>query len=198
MSIDLIAPGFSISSDQIQQAIQQVKSLGFQALWAGHLEKTFLFSASDQERARHLKKALVAAKDSQALWCIRGGYGSQRLIETLERMKKPQQIKILIGYSDATILQIFLNLKWKWPALHFPVLTHLKESSIGTPWAYSFKNKILFLEDIGESPHRIDRALWQMYHAQVFKGVKALVLGDFIGTKQTEKKQIKKECISYL
>ncbi len=239
--IDLIAPGAPVSSNQVREAVKQVESLGFRARWMGCLGGSFLFSASDRERIQHIKKVL-ALRDSQAIWCIRGGYGSQRLMSVLGRMKKPQRAKIFIGYSDVSILQMFLNLSWGWPALHFPVLTQLKDcspsavrrfqsilrgektkqvfkklkvfnpkktlkrirsyvvggnmtlvqSSIGTPWAYSFKNKILFLEDTGESPYRVDRTLWQMYHAGVFKGVRALILGDFIGLKKGEKSQMRK------
>ena len=51
------------------------------------------------------------------------------------------------------------------------------QSSIGTPWSFSRKNKILFLEDVNEEPYRIHRALWQMQNSGVFQGVQALIFG---------------------
>ena len=36
------------------------------------------------------------------------------------------------------------------------------------------------MEDIGEAPYKVERALWQMKYAGVFKGINALILGDFI------------------
>ena len=64
------------------------------------------------------------------------------------------------------------------------------QSSIGTPWAGCFKNKILFLEDKGEAAYRVDRALWQMQNADVFKGIKALVLGDFVPVTTSDKPRL--------
>ncbi len=247
--IELIAPGSPVTAQQVRFAVEQVKGLGFEARprdqW---LHNSFLVSSkagsfsesASIKKFQHLKQALTAF-DSSAIWCVRGGYGSQKLMPFLMKMKKPVKPKIFIGYSDATVIQVFLNLKWKWPVLHFPVLIHLKESSVsalkrfqnlligaqkqqnfsglkilskkkmknnsinslltggnltliqssvGTPWAGSFQNKILFLEDTGEAPYRLDRALWQMLNAGVFKGVKAVVLGDFIysGLKNSQMK----------
>ncbi|MBL8047651.1 MAG: LD-carboxypeptidase [Chthonomonas sp.] len=50
---------------------------------------------------------------------------------------------------------------------------------IGTGYLPSFKDKILFLEDVNEAPYRIDRMLTQMHMAGVFKGVRAVLLGQF-------------------
>ena len=269
--IDLVVPGSSITLEQMQSAVKQVESLGFKARVPSSKDLPVLlnskgFSPSKgwessvaRLKFRHLKKAL-RAKDSSAIWCVRGGYGSQKLMPFLQQMTPPLRSKLFIGYSDVTVIQVFLNLEWKWPALHFPVLTQVQkapslrrfkdlltgkkkecvflnlkmlnktqnykekqtkaerakgaervkgaeqrvkgaeqakgaekniksyltggnlsliQSSIGTPWAGSFKNKILFLEDTGERAYRVDRALWQMEKAGVFNGVRALVLGDF-------------------
>jgi len=55
------------------------------------------------------------------------------------------------------------------------VLCHM----LGTPFAPKFAGHILFLEDIGEAPYRIDRMLTQMRLAGVLRGVRAVVLGNF-------------------
>jgi muramoyltetrapeptide carboxypeptidase len=51
---------------------------------------------------------------------------------------------------------------------------------LGTPYCPDFKGSILFLEDIGEQPHKIDRALAQLYQAGVFKCINGLILGNFV------------------
>ena len=50
---------------------------------------------------------------------------------------------------------------------------------VGTPYAPRFNGKILFIEDVGEFPYRIDRMLVQMKLAGCFEGLKGLVLGSF-------------------
>jgi muramoyltetrapeptide carboxypeptidase len=50
---------------------------------------------------------------------------------------------------------------------------------IGTPFQPSFHNRILFLEDRGEAPYRIDRMLTQLKLAGCLKGIRGLVLGSF-------------------
>jgi len=50
---------------------------------------------------------------------------------------------------------------------------------VGTPYAPRFNGKILFIEDVGEVPYRIDRMLVQMKLAGCFEGLKGLVLGSF-------------------
>jgi muramoyltetrapeptide carboxypeptidase len=50
---------------------------------------------------------------------------------------------------------------------------------VGTPFAPSFANKLLFLEDRAEAPYRIDRMLMQMKLAECFQGLTGIVLGSF-------------------
>jgi muramoyltetrapeptide carboxypeptidase len=50
---------------------------------------------------------------------------------------------------------------------------------IGTPWHPQFSGCLLFLEDRGEAPYRIDRMLTQMKLAGCFEGLAGLVLGSF-------------------
>ncbi|MCU0561792.1 MAG: LD-carboxypeptidase [Desulfobacterales bacterium] len=50
---------------------------------------------------------------------------------------------------------------------------------VGTPFAPRFRNRIVFLEDCGEAPYRIDRMLVHLRAAGCFEGVKGLVLGSF-------------------
>ncbi|WP_083261336.1 S66 peptidase family protein [Crocinitomix algicola] len=52
-------------------------------------------------------------------------------------------------------------------------------SMIGTGYEPNWKGKLLFLEEIGEEPYRIDRMLWQLKQAGVFKKINGLILGSF-------------------
>ena len=50
-------------------------------------------------------------------------------------------------------------------------------ASIGTPFAPSFKGKILFFEDISEKPYRLDRMLTQLVNAGIFHEVAGVAVG---------------------
>jgi len=52
-------------------------------------------------------------------------------------------------------------------------------SLLGTPYFPDIKGGILFLEDVGEHPYRIERMLTQLLHAGVLKRQKAILLGQF-------------------
>lgn len=52
-------------------------------------------------------------------------------------------------------------------------------SLLGTPWWPKEQGGVLFLEDVGEHPYRIERMLLQLLHAGVLARQKAIVLGQF-------------------
>lgn len=52
-------------------------------------------------------------------------------------------------------------------------------SMIGTNHEPSWHNKILFIEETGEEPYRIDRMLWQLKQANVFEEIAGVVIGAF-------------------
>lgn len=49
----------------------------------------------------------------------------------------------------------------------------------GTPYAINSKNKIIFIEDVGEKPYRIDRMLTQLLESGFLKQAAGLILGEF-------------------
>jgi len=55
------------------------------------------------------------------------------------------------------------------------VLSHL----CGTPWQPRFAGAVVFLEDVGERPYRLDRMLTQLRLSGAFDHVAALCLGQF-------------------
>ena len=57
---------------------------------------------------------------------------------------------------------------------------------IDTQWELETENAILFLEDIDEKLHQVDRCLTQWILAGKLKGVRGIVLGDFRGIKSRQ------------
>lgn len=56
-------------------------------------------------------------------------------------------------------------------------------SVIGTPYDVDTENKIIFLEEVGEEPYRVDRMLTQMLEAGKFNKAAGVMLGVFSGCR---------------
>ena len=52
-------------------------------------------------------------------------------------------------------------------------------SLLGTPYAPDFRAGLLFLEEIGEEPYRVDRMLTHMRNAGIFSRVRGVAMGQF-------------------
>jgi muramoyltetrapeptide carboxypeptidase len=52
---------------------------------------------------------------------------------------------------------------------------------VGTPFAFDLDGAVLLLEDVGERPYRVDRALTQLELSGAFRRLAGAVLGDFVG-----------------
>ncbi len=120
-SIEIIAPGWATSKANVKLAVKRLKEWSLE----GHVPKNLfgkdvICSNTDAQREQHLRSALKTK--SKIIWCLRGGYGSIRLLENLMKLKPPTQPKLVIGYSDITSLFGLLVHKWKWPVLHGPLI----------------------------------------------------------------------------
>jgi muramoyltetrapeptide carboxypeptidase len=60
---------------------------------------------------------------------VRGGYGCLRILDRIDLQQVRQTPKLLIGFSDITILHTFLQQETGLISLHGPVLTSLANSS---------------------------------------------------------------------
>jgi muramoyltetrapeptide carboxypeptidase len=52
-------------------------------------------------------------------------------------------------------------------------------SLVGTPWLPTIRKGVLFLEDVGEHPYRLERELTQLLHAGILDQQRAIFLGAF-------------------
>jgi muramoyltetrapeptide carboxypeptidase len=50
---------------------------------------------------------------------------------------------------------------------------------LGTPYFPSIDGGVLFIEDVGETPYRVERMLYQLHHAGVLARQRAIILGQF-------------------
>lgn len=79
------------------------------------------FAGAASRRLAALKTALIEP-ETRAIFCARGGYGSNYLLDDLARNFEAPQPKIVLGYSDITSLQVFLWRKLRWVTLYGPMV----------------------------------------------------------------------------
>ncbi|TAK97381.1 MAG: LD-carboxypeptidase [Verrucomicrobia bacterium] len=110
-TIGLLAPA-SAPPDwkRVEAGIAALEKLGFKTKLARHAKARLGFLAgSDRDRAADLM-SLFADKLVTAIMCLRGGYGSARLLDRLDYSVIRRNPKIFIGFSDITSLHCaFLN-----------------------------------------------------------------------------------------
>ena len=137
--VEIVAPSSGISSLSMSKILSFVKEFGLNPFLhpSWQQEHHPLYAADDLLRFESLKNALMS--QSKLIWIARGGEGMARLIPLLEAwsktLSKPLPYKLVIGFSDATALHLFLNQKWGWPTLHGPTLScmikgHLEDHSL--------------------------------------------------------------------
>ena len=107
-TVGLIAPGYAITDEMLQNSITAVKAMGMQPY---HTQRIFsnhgYLSNTDDERTNDLMHMFTNPK-VDGIFCIRGGYGCTRILSMLDFNVIAQNPKLLIGYSDITaLLQAF-------------------------------------------------------------------------------------------
>ena len=237
-TIGLVAPAGPLNKkSNFTAGVRFLEKKGFRVKYNSHLLNTRGYLAgSDQERADAFN-SLWADPEVKALVAARGGYGCLRLLDMINMRQIRRNPKILIGFSDLTVLLAAIYKKTGLVTYHGPMVTTLatidKKSQtsflnilagkppdlispagleilkkgkaegillggnlttlvhmIATPYEIPWSQVILFLEDIGESPYRLDRLLTHLNRAGRLQKIKGLILGTF---SDEDKKETKNE-----
>jgi muramoyltetrapeptide carboxypeptidase len=234
--ISLIAPSSPISDEKYMKALNNLNSMGFVVKPGKYvLEKKGYLAGSEQQRLEDLHTAF-ADPETSAVWCLRGGYGSARMLDRIDYQLIRKHSKPFIGYSDVTALHIALHQKAGIVTYHGPVAASdftdmtvsnfkhmlmfpserhsiavpreqdllrgdeyrpyiirpgvasgpltggnlsLLSALVGTAYAPDYHGKIVFIEDVGEKPYRIDRMFTQILQGSNLSKAAGIVLGVF-------------------
>ena len=135
--IAVVAPASAAEKEATEKGINYLKNRGYEVEVAPNLTKKLNYLAgNDEERLKNLHRFLVQ-DDISALFCVRGGYGMTRIIDKL-KYKSLSNIKskIIMGYSDITILQFAFLRQLGWITFSGPMVA----SEMGSNFtAYSEK-----------------------------------------------------------
>ncbi|BAK81817.1 S66 peptidase family protein [Candidatus Arthromitus sp. SFB-rat-Yit] len=233
--ISIISPSSPSSKETIENALNSLKSLNFCYKTYNHLyDDTGYLAGLDIHRAEDFNNALKD-KESKAIMCLRGGYGSLRIMDIIKWSLFKKNPKIFMGFSDITPILNYIFKKFNIITFHSPMLTSdltneysrdslinsisiprsnyfiknpeniplksfssLKNitvgnivggnlslicSTISTKYEIPFKNNILFLEEVNESPYKVDRMLHHLYLTGKIQKCSGIILGQFTECK---------------
>ena len=232
-TVGIVSPASAPPDPQnIDRCIAAVERLGFKPRLAPHARNRWGFLAgSDRDRASDVMK-MFADRRVRGIFCVRGGYGTARLLPLLDYALIRKNPKVFVGYSDITSLHCALRAKAGLVAFHGPMLNSefIKEdcpqftvrnflrtvtvpeaprsisqgysgaavrvlrpgkvsgrllggnlsilcASLGTRYQPSWRNCILFFEDVDEVPYRFDRMLTQLLNGGYLQQVAGIAIG---------------------
>src|SRR5215210_2891145 len=119
--VALVAPAgpLKLPAD-LDRAIENAHKLGWEPVVGAHArDKHFYFAGADAGRLADFNAAL--RDDSiDAVWCLRGGYGTMRILDTLDYDAVTRRPKPIIGYSDITALHTALARRSDLVTFHGP------------------------------------------------------------------------------
>jgi len=99
-----IAPARKVLKEELTTGINVLSSWGLEVVETPNLfAEDNQFAGSDQERSAHVQWALDH-KEIKAMFCVRGGYGTSRIVDSLDFEMLLEYPKWLVGFSDITIL----------------------------------------------------------------------------------------------
>ena len=123
--VRLIAPASPFESGVFRAGQRMLEGLGLiPVVSRGEFVRDGFLAGSDWHRADQLTQALQE-ESTKAVWCIRGGYGTARLLPLLDLPGLRRHPKLLVGFSDATALLVQLARPGGFVTIHGPVITQL-------------------------------------------------------------------------
>lgn len=120
--IGIFAASSIVPMAEFGLGVQILRDKGFEVTIHPQVSKEhFIYPGSDEERAAALYD-LACDDNIEILWAARGGYGASRLLPILDSLTrergKPKRQKLIVGYSDVTVLHEFARHHWGFATLH--------------------------------------------------------------------------------
>ena len=125
-TIGIVAPSGPLEKETLLKGEQFLINQGFNVVIAPSCfeKRGYLAGTCDRRRAEDLMM-MFADDEIKAILCMRGGYGSNRLMPYLKAFDFSKYKKPFIGFSDITYLHIFLNQQHDLMTFHGPMIYDL-------------------------------------------------------------------------
>jgi len=122
-TIGLVAPSSALKhADWLQKSIKILEGQGFKLVIGESCGKKYGYlSGSDDIRAADINK-MFGDSSLHGVFCLKGGYGTPRILDMLDYEMIKKNPKVFIGYSDITAIHIALNQKCNLITFHGPMV----------------------------------------------------------------------------
>ena len=128
-TVAIVATARKVSKAEMRPAISILESWGLKVQAGKNLYKDDRqFAGTDEDRAGDLQRALNN-KNVRAVFFARGGYGSVRIIDSIDWKKFNKDPKWLIGFSDITVIHNHVHRHSSVETLHAPMCLNLPKLS---------------------------------------------------------------------
>ena len=150
----LISTARKINKQELLPAVKVFENWGLKVVFGKNLfVEEHQFAGSTSQRATDLQAALDN-KNIKAIFCVRGGYGTVKIIDLIDFSSFIQHPKWIVGYSDVTVLHNHINQNFNLQSLHatMPInfqsntkesLNSLKRTLFGEKIKYDFESHLL-------------------------------------------------------
>jgi muramoyltetrapeptide carboxypeptidase len=108
-TIALVATARKNIDDNLKSVVDLLHSWGLEVVIGKSIGlNNHQLAGTDEQRAADLQTQMDNP-NIKAIWCVRGGYGTVRIIDRLDFTKFKQNPKWIIGFSDVTVIHSYLN-----------------------------------------------------------------------------------------
>jgi len=122
-AVSVISPASFAMPERVELGLEKLRQLGFSPKLGGNTQSRgpLFFAGSVEDRLADLHAAF-ANPETSLVAAVRGGYGSNYLLDGIDLKVIEQNSKPFLAYSDMTGLQCYLLDKLGLPAFHGPMV----------------------------------------------------------------------------
>lgn len=141
--IGLVSTARKISKTELAPAIEQIEKWGLIPVFSSTLfEEDHQLAGSDDQRIEGIQ-SFIDDDSIKAILCVRGGYGSVRIVDQINYSALRKSQKPIIGYSDVTVFHFHLWSNKIAPTIHATMPINFEKN---TPEALESLRRVLFDE----------------------------------------------------
>jgi muramoyltetrapeptide carboxypeptidase len=120
-AVRVVSPASPPDRNAFSRGVAELERLQYRVRLASpEMHADGYFAGPVAKRAAELQGALLD-DENRAVVCPRGGYGTGPVLDLLKFVRAPRA-KLVVGYSDLTMLHAYLWQRWHWVTLYGPMV----------------------------------------------------------------------------